>query len=217
MSLIQTTAPLVEPITLADGKLWCKQDQTADDTVIAALISAAREKAEQHTQRQLAPATYLLTVPHLAPYDAGFYEGLGEGSLILPKPPLIKVNSIQVYQNNALVTLDTSTYQVIGSEPAYVRFTTLPTHDVRPDAIQVSFSCGYGAAVTGISGYSGVSGYSGTSGTTSAGVVPAGILLAMRWLIAAAYMVREDEAEIQVSKAEKLLNIYRVWRVGNEY
>ena len=45
------TPPAVEPITVADAKLWLKVDNEADDALIEVLISAAREYCEHYCNR----------------------------------------------------------------------------------------------------------------------------------------------------------------------
>jgi uncharacterized phiE125 gp8 family phage protein len=58
MTLKLITAPTAEPVTLAEAKLVCKVDGTAEDAYITGLISAAREQAEQELGRSLATATW---------------------------------------------------------------------------------------------------------------------------------------------------------------
>jgi uncharacterized phiE125 gp8 family phage protein len=56
--LIVTTAATVEPVTLAEAKAHLRVTHTSDDALIGALITAAREDAEQITGRALAAASY---------------------------------------------------------------------------------------------------------------------------------------------------------------
>lgn len=60
MTLRLITAPTAEPITLADAKLVCGVDAdiTKWDTLITALISAARDEAEQQLGRTIAGARW---------------------------------------------------------------------------------------------------------------------------------------------------------------
>lgn len=52
-----STAPASEPITLAEAKLYLRVDTTADDALITALITAARETVERYTSRALVTQT----------------------------------------------------------------------------------------------------------------------------------------------------------------
>lgn len=63
------TAATVEPVTLAEAKTFLRVDTDADDTLIGALISAAREFAEHYTQATLAATVYELALDAF-PLDA---------------------------------------------------------------------------------------------------------------------------------------------------
>lgn len=56
--LIVTTAATVEPVTLAEAKAHLRVTDSSSDTLIGALITAAREAVEQNTGRALAAAEY---------------------------------------------------------------------------------------------------------------------------------------------------------------
>ena len=62
MGLRLTVAPTSEPITRAEAKAFAKVDVTDDDSLIDALITAARQLVETEQNRQLMPATYELTL-----------------------------------------------------------------------------------------------------------------------------------------------------------
>lgn len=63
------TAATTEPIDLAEAKLFLRVDTDADDTLIAALIAAAREFAEHYTQASFANVAYELALDAF-PLDA---------------------------------------------------------------------------------------------------------------------------------------------------
>jgi hypothetical protein len=56
------TPPLCEPITLAAMKLFLRVDFTADDTLIAGLITGARELVEKHTNRDMVNKGWVQTL-----------------------------------------------------------------------------------------------------------------------------------------------------------
>ena len=57
-SLIQTIPPASEPVSTAQLMTWCRVVNTAEETVIAQLETAAREFCETFTGRQIVPATW---------------------------------------------------------------------------------------------------------------------------------------------------------------
>jgi uncharacterized phiE125 gp8 family phage protein len=103
MAFKVTTAVENEPITLAEARLQCKldSDDTAWDSVLTALITAAREYGEHLTQRALAPQTLEMAIDRF-PCDSYFD---------LDMPPVSSVTSIK-YDDTAGVeqTLSTSVY-----------------------------------------------------------------------------------------------------------
>jgi uncharacterized phiE125 gp8 family phage protein len=57
MALICVTEPVVEPVSLAEAKLHMRVEIDDDDTLIAGLITAAREHLESTSRPQLAMVT----------------------------------------------------------------------------------------------------------------------------------------------------------------
>ena len=101
LSLI--TAPASEPVTASEAKAHVRVDHTTEDTLITALITAARQGVEASTERQLISATWELWL------DA-FPES---GEIWLPKPPLVSVTSVKYYDSDGVLqTLATSYYDV---------------------------------------------------------------------------------------------------------
>lgn len=195
LSLVRTVDPAIEPVTVAQAKQHCRVDTDADDTLFETYITAARIHAEKQTNRALLNQTWKLSLdrfPGYQPWNLGspFAPVVGRAfsteyvcgqymqpPLLLPKPPLIAVESIQFYDiSGTLQTLDPSAY-VVGSdsEPAMifpVPFTWWPACIWgRPDAVQVTYTAGYG---------------------TEAEDVPANIVLAILGLIAHWYENRES-------------------------
>ena len=138
----QTTLPATEPIDRTTAKAHIRVDITDDDTLIDALIIAARDLVERAIERQLITATWV--------YKMDSFPG-SAGTIRLPYPPLIAVSTI-TYVDEAGVTqtLDSSTYTVDNySEPGRI----VPAFDVswpptrrQINAVTVTFTAGYGAA-----------------------------------------------------------------------
>jgi uncharacterized phiE125 gp8 family phage protein len=83
VAILSQTAPSVEPISTAEAKLHCRVDATDEDTLIAALIVAAREYAEKYTGRALITRTVTILEP------------VTSDPVELPLPPLQFISSVQ--------------------------------------------------------------------------------------------------------------------------
>lgn len=188
LSLI--TAPASEPVSLTEAKLQCRVDGSTEDTLLTALIVAARQHVEETTSRALITQTREIRL------DAW------PTRLYLPRPPAISITSV-TYTDDAGVTatLSASAYALrTGTEPGCVLFdgTLLPTVTLADMAgIQVRYTCGYGA---------------------SASSVPKPLFQAMLLLIGHWYMNREAVAAANVASlpmaVDALLAPYRVHWFG---
>jgi uncharacterized phiE125 gp8 family phage protein len=78
------TAPKTEPISLVEAKLHLRVTTNDDDTLISSLIKAARQSAENFTNRALASQVLELIL-----------DDFPEKEIILPKPPVETVTSIK--------------------------------------------------------------------------------------------------------------------------
>jgi uncharacterized phiE125 gp8 family phage protein len=182
------TAVATEPVTSAEAKLHLRVDGTDDDTLIAVLITAAREAAEHYTGRALAPQTLE------AALDC-FPDSEGE-AIELPMPPVASITHIK-YTDTAGVeqTIDTGDYalSLYGDSrrvaPTYGNYWP-STQDI-PDAVRVRYVTGY---------------------TTCPKAAKQAILLIVGHL----YENRGDDARIQADDiqppaAKALLNTVKVW------
>ena len=139
MGQILKVAPAAEPVALAEAKLHCKVDGIDDDTLITALIIAARQQAEHRTGRALITQQWEFTLDKFPQ------------QIILPKPALVSVQSVKYLDDaGVLQTLASTEYQVIVSElvgrviPAYGK--SWPSCRLQPDSVVVAFTAGYGDA-----------------------------------------------------------------------
>ena len=140
--LTQLSPPAAEPLTLADAKLHLRVDAdiTEDDGLIAALIVTARQQAEHRTGRALVTQQWRLGLDRFA-----------DDSLELPLPKLQSVQSVTYLDADGVrQTLAGAEYDVVTDElvgrllPAFGK--TWPDCRIRPGSVQVSYTCGYGAA-----------------------------------------------------------------------
>lgn len=140
-----TTAPTVEPVTLAEQRQSSRidDDRTGDDTLITELIATARRQIEDVTGRAFCTQTRTFKLDQFPDSDAAIY---------LPRPPLISVTSIS-YLDTAGVsrTLTVTTdYKVDATSeparivPAYSK--SWPSTRDEIDSVTIVAQCGYGAA-----------------------------------------------------------------------
>ena len=142
MSLFLVTPPAVEPITLDEAKDQIRVTSDDENGLIAGLIAAAREDAENYTHRALMTQTWDLKL-----------DAFPCGDVDLPMPPLQSVTSV-TYVDTAGVTqtLSTSVYAVeapTGPKAAPGRLTLKyqqlwPQTQAIANAVTVRFVAGYG-------------------------------------------------------------------------
>ena len=132
------SADTVEPVTLAEAKLWARQDHsqgTVEDALINGLITAAREWFEIATDRSLLEKVWRLKLP--------CFHNIIE----LPYPPLSSVVSITYLDaDGSTQTLATSVYNVVtATTPARVELASgqaWPVTEIHPEAVTVTLRVG---------------------------------------------------------------------------
>lgn len=141
------------PVTLTEAKAHLRVDYTTEDTLITTLILLATEYAEKRLGRALTTQTWDL-------YYEDFNEALENDDdadcIYIPFPPLQSITYIKYYdKDNVLQTLGASDYDVdIISEPGKVSLSAtssgFPGTYYRPNAVNIRFIAGYGAASTNV-------------------------------------------------------------------
>jgi len=166
-SLTLVTAPDSEPIEIDRARLHLRVDHQDDDTLILALVKAAREWAETFTRRALITQTWRLSMAEWPKGD----------TIRVPLPPLQSVASITYKdQDGDESTFSSSSYIVdtdkTPGEIVLAHGESWPSGSLYPTSpISVTFAAGYGA---------------------TASTVPASIRQAMLLLIGHLYENRED-------------------------
>lgn len=183
------TAPSVEPISTAEAKAHLRIEHTDDDSYIDALITAARQAAENYTGRRLITQTW----------DATFAEFQDE--MLLPGTPLQSISSVTYLDSDGdSQTLGTGIYEAdTTTEPGALRRTYLQVFPVtRPvwNAVVVRYVAGYGDAGSD---------------------VPAAIRQALLIHIAHMYEFREEAVTgttvaVVPMAYRALLHPYRLWK-----
>ena len=184
-----TTAPASEPLTATEVKNYLKVDYATDDTLIASLIVAARNKVEEYTGRRLMIQTItekLDTFPSVTIPNP-------DAILTLSVLPLRSVTSIQYKDTaGASQTFASSNYIVdTTSEPPRIGLaygSDWPELYDEIDAVTITYLVGY----------------------DDADAVPDAIKSAMYLMIGQMYETRTNTVKKLPSHAEWLLNEYRV-------
>ena len=134
------TAPTSEPITLAEAKAHMSISDSAQDGVIPARISAARQWAEDYTGRSFITRTLELAVDSF------------EDEMELPHGPVSAIESIKYLDSDGVEqTLSTSVYYLDD-------YALVPTVNLAPDqswpdtqsiknAVKIRYTAGYGTAL----------------------------------------------------------------------
>ncbi len=141
MALRVITAPVCEPITLAEARLHARLDSTAEDSMLAIFIAAARAHGEQETGRAFVERTVELTLDGFPGAD---------GSIELPAPPLGEVLSVKYddptggEQELALPGYRIAT--VSDSVPPKLRparGALWPVTDIGIETVRIQYKCGW--------------------------------------------------------------------------
>lgn len=137
-NILPLLAPAVEPVGLAEAKLFLRLDTADEDAFVAACIVAARQACESFTGRALISQTWQLYLDQWPARD-----------ILLPRPPLQSVTAIKTYDGDGNATLvDPQSYWVDAAAlPGRVRRRgnapwPLPGRTVA--GIEVTFVAGYG-------------------------------------------------------------------------
>jgi Phage gp6-like head-tail connector protein len=171
------TQPALEPVSLDEAKVHLRVIDSADDDLIANLISTARIHAETICRRALISQQWKMAADRFPSPMAGKLNeywlgqqwglaGMGGVSqffpsdrsgygILLPFSPLISVDSIKyidttgTQQTLALAAYSVDTY----SEPARIMNAygyAWPSTRQQINAVEVTFTCGYGTAPSSV-------------------------------------------------------------------
>ena len=133
MYLVQTVAPISEPITLDEIKAFAVVFEDSDDSLLTSFITVAREDVESYTNRQLMSATYELYTDSLVQ------------DMKMPKNPIKSIAKIEFMDDNGVYqTLSTSDYYLYGENDIYrIHFGNCIPHKTHKQAIKITFEAGY--------------------------------------------------------------------------
>ncbi len=136
MSIKRTVNPTALALSVPDAKAHLVVDHDDDDHLIRSYIEAATEQLESVGGIAFTTQTWVETLPELP----------GE-KLHLSMGPVSSVETVKYYASDVLTTLASSEYRVIdkgGNRSMVVPVTAWPSVDVRDDAVEVTYKCGFG-------------------------------------------------------------------------
>lgn len=138
MTLFRTVEPALEPVTLVEAKQELRIDHNTDDTLLQALIRAAREEFEAATGLALIDQHWRLSLDR---WPRG-------GQAVLRRTPVREVTSITVYgADGDASVLDPSAYQ-FDAEGGRVLVRERPSPGLTMNGIEIDFRAGHGETGT---------------------------------------------------------------------
>lgn len=131
-------SPFEDVVTVAELKEHCRIDTTEEDAYLEALIQAAREYCEDWTARAFQTQVWVAK-----------YRGFPCEEILLPRPPLSAVQSIQYVDTaGATQTLSTDVYTVdanaLPGRVLLVYGQSWPATRAQENAVTITFTAGYG-------------------------------------------------------------------------
>ncbi|MDQ3275172.1 MAG: head-tail connector protein [Actinomycetota bacterium] len=143
MYAVLVAPPATEPITLAEAKAHCRVTHSAEDDLIGAYVSAARQYAEEYTRRAFVTQTWRATLDAF-PYRSG-------SRLLLPRPPLLAVTEVAYTDGSGVSQIVAAGSYTSIADPVAPYLLPLyaaewPTARDYTGAVRVTYTAGYGAA-----------------------------------------------------------------------
>lgn len=214
LRLTLTAPPSVEPITLAEAKVFLRVDVNDDDALITALVTAAREACERFTGRALVTQTWTQFRDDWpgANLPGGALTGpfaVARGAVIeIPRPPLLSIVHVKTYDDTDTATIWAASNYLVdtASEPGRLIARTgvaLPEATRTAAGIEIRFDAGYAPDDIG-------------SPSDLIGNIPGGLVEGIRRLVAYLYENRGDcgaEEAAALSGATLLWRPYQVRRL----
>ena len=202
MNTRTTTAPTVEPLTLAETKVHLREDLTeaGNDALITSLIAVARQACEHRVQRALMLQTLEATLDAFPCASARNPDAAIE----LIMPPVIDVTSVTYTAADGSSTVLASTDYTLDarSEPARLvpaYGLSWPTTQASIAAVRVVHRAGYSTSATA---------------ATAQAAVPAAL---RQWMLLAVGDMYErraassDKPAVRHDFVDALLDRYRIW------
>src|SRR5688500_11691380 len=112
MALTRTAPPGTEPVTLDEAKAHLRVTTADDNTLITALIAAARQLVEDFTNRSLITQTWEWRL-----------DAFPSWTLCVPQAPLVSVTSIQYVDPSGVTQVLANTEYLVDAQSQPGRIT----------------------------------------------------------------------------------------------
>jgi uncharacterized phiE125 gp8 family phage protein len=118
-----------EIVSTSELKSYARIETSDDDTIIAEIIKAAREKCEAIINRDIVAKTRTLFISNVDP--SGEYGNLYKRrvKLVLPYAPINTITSVQTQDSSG--TLSAINYDDYGFEDRYIEVTSAHTKNIK--------------------------------------------------------------------------------------
>ena len=133
--LVRVAAPGAEPITLAEAKLYLRVDNTEEDTLIAGLISCAREDAEQYLRQSLITQSWKLA-----------FDDDVEDAISFPQGPVQSITSVTLFDKDDNATVFNASGYRLNAAKNNVMFNT----SCQASRIEILYTAGYGTMASSV-------------------------------------------------------------------
>ncbi len=149
MTPILLTPPAAEPVSRAEAKAWLRLDTADEDTLVTALVLAARMVVEAAARRVLVTQSWRLVYDRWPRPVAPALDDVTASPPVLPLPiaPMQSVSAIRVYDAaGAAQTVAPSAYQAVGGpDETRLLFAQAPPAPGRAIAgVEIDVVAGYG-------------------------------------------------------------------------
>lgn len=137
------TPPVASVLSIKDAKEQARISDTEDDFLVSGLVSKATayfDAVAGVTGEALISQTWRLTLN-----NEDIFSGIP-----LPIGPVQSVTSVKYYASDVLETLDASNYRLTNGKVYLTAAGAWPSADIREDAIQIEYVCGYGDAASDV-------------------------------------------------------------------
>lgn len=143
MSLVMTSGPVLEPVTVAEAKAHLRIDGSAEDMLVGSLILTSRLHVEAALGLALLTQGWTLLLDR---WPAG-------DSIEIPLRPVQSVSAVRVFAASGMVTtLAPQDYLVdtASTPPRLVRTGVWPEPGKAARGIEIDFVAGYGPAAANV-------------------------------------------------------------------